>query len=79
MAQAADPITGSFGKVKLAHGVHNKEKVAIKIVGKGGIADVEEVSGIMDTQAPHPHPPTHARYTHTYMHRWSVCTERRSY
>jgi len=37
---------GSFGKVKLAHHAKTKEKVAIKIVDKAGIANVEDVERV---------------------------------
>ena len=37
---------GSFGKVKLAHHAKTKEKVAIKIVDKSGIANVEDVERV---------------------------------
>jgi len=37
---------GSFGKVKLAHHARTKEKVAVKIVDKAGIANVEDVERV---------------------------------
>jgi serine/threonine protein kinase len=37
---------GSFGKVKLAHHVKTEQVVAIKIVDKGGMVDVDDVDRI---------------------------------
>lgn len=37
---------GSFGKVKLATNVHTGEKVAIKIVSKDSIANVEDIDRV---------------------------------
>jgi len=37
---------GSFGKVKLAYHAKSREKVAIKIVEKSGIANVEDVERV---------------------------------